>query len=417
MNSSHTTDAENEDMATAERKRVLVVSTAGFTLFFAVWVMFAIVGIPLRDEFDLSDGQFALLAALPIFTGSLLRIPLGIWADQYGGRIVFTALFVATAIPTYFVSRAESYSELLILAFFVGLAGTSFSVGIAWVAAWYPRARQGFALGMFGAGNVGASITKILGPFLVTAIGVGGLAGGAIPGGWRFVPFLYAIVLIISAIVVWFATPTPDHRPGRGRSRADLWRPLRYTRVWRFGLYYIVVFGAYVALSLWLPKYYVDVYDFDLKVAGPLTALFIFPASFLRPVGGHLSDKLGARRVTYWVFSVIAVATAILILPMNAWLFTLLVFTIGVAMGIGKASVYKYVPEYYQKDVGATGGLVGAVGGMGGFFLPLLFAGAEDLTGRPESTFLVLFIFVLASLIWLHIVVRRILQQASPIEI
>jgi NNP family nitrate/nitrite transporter-like MFS transporter len=405
------------DPAAADRRRVLVVSTAGFTLFFAVWVMFAIVGIPLRDEFDLSDGQFALLAALPIFTGSLLRIPLGIWADQYGGRIVFTALFVATAIPTYFVSRAESYAELLVLALFVGLAGTSFSVGIAWVAAWYPRSRQGFALGMFGAGNVGASITKILGPFLVTAIGVGGLAGGAIPGGWRFVPFLYAIVLIISAIVVWFATPTPDRRPGSSRSRADLWRPLRYTRVWRFGLYYIVVFGAYVALALWLPKYYVDVYGLDLKVAGPLTALFIFPASFLRPVGGHLSDKLGARRVTYWVFGVIAVVTAILILPMNVYIFTFLVFIIGVAMGLGKASVYKYVPEYYQQDVGATGGLVGAVGGMGGFFLPLLFAGAEDVTGRPESTFLVLFIFVFVSLIWLHVVVRRILQQASPVEI
>jgi NNP family nitrate/nitrite transporter-like MFS transporter len=177
------------------------------------------------------------------------------------------------------------------------------------------------------------------------------------------------------------------------------------------------VFGAYVALALWLPKYYVDVYDLDLKVAGPLTALFIFPASFLRPVGGVLSDRLGARRVTFWVFGVIAVVTAILILSMNVWLFTFLIFIVGVAMGIGKASVYKYVPEYYPKDVGATGGLVGAVGGMGGFFLPLLFAGTESFTGRPESTFLVLFVFVFASLIWLNVVVRRILHQASPVEI
>ena len=415
--SAQTDEIGRDEPSPEDRRRVLIVSTGGFTLFFAVWVMFAIVGIPLRDELDLSDSQFALLAAIPIFTGSLFRIPMGIWADQYGGRIVFTLLFVATAIPTYFVSRAESYGELLVLAFFVGLAGTSFSVGIAWVAAWYPRARQGFALGMFGAGNVGASITKLIGPFLVTAVGVGGLAGGAIKGDWRFVPFLYAIVLIITAAVVWLATPSPDRRPGHGRPHAELWRPLRYTRVWRFGLYYIVVFGAYVALSLWLPKYYVDVYDLDLKVAGPLTALFIFPASFLRPVGGHLADRIGARRVTYWVFGVIAVATAILILPMNVYLFTLLVFVIGVAMGLGKASVYKYVPEYYPQDVGATGGLVGAVGGMGGFFLPLLFAGTQNFTGRPESTFLVLFVFVFASLVWLHVVVRRILHHASPVEI
>ena len=133
-----------------ERTRVLVVATVGFTVFFAVWVMFAIVGVPLREELGLSEGQFALLVAIPILTGSILRVPIGILTDRVGGRLVFTGLLVVTAIPTYFVSRASGYTELVVLAFFVGLAGTSFAVGIAWVSAWYPAERQGFALGVLG---------------------------------------------------------------------------------------------------------------------------------------------------------------------------------------------------------------------------------------------------------------------------
>jgi NNP family nitrate/nitrite transporter-like MFS transporter len=400
--------------------------------------MFAIIGLPLRTELGLTDSQFALLAAIPILTGSVLRIPFGIWTDKYGGRIVFTTLFLITAIPTYLVSRATTYRELLVYAFFVGMAGISFAVGIAWVSAWYPRERQGFALGMFGAGNVGASITKLLAPTLITLVAAGGLAGGIIPGGWRFVPFLYSIILVVTAVVMWVVAPAPDHRPGHGRPLGELLRPLRVLRVWRFGLYYVVVFGAYVALSLWLPKYYVDVFGLELKMAGLLTALFIFPASLLRPYGGHLADKFGARRVMYWVFGSMTVATLLLSAPdghitlyvsdaveadgvrevmrfvMNPVLFTILIFIVGVGMGIGKAAVYKYIPEYFPKDVGAVGGLVGAVGGLGGFFLPIMFAWAQGLTGMPQSTFFVLFAFTVVSFAWLHVTVYRILHRAAP---
>jgi NNP family nitrate/nitrite transporter-like MFS transporter len=418
--------------------RVLTVSTVGFTVFFAVWVMFAIVGLPLRKELGLNDSQFALLAAIPILTGSILRVPFGILTDRFGGRVVFTSLLLATAIPTYLVSRADTYGELLFYAFFVGMAGISFAVGIAWVSAWYPRERQGVALGTFGAGNVGASITKLAAPSLVGLVAAGGALGGVVPGGWRFVPFLYSILLVLMAAAMWIVAPSPDHRPGHGRALADLTRPLRFVRVWRFGLYYIVVFGAYVALSLWLPKYYVDVFGLDLKVAGLLTALFIFPASLLRPVGGHLSDRYGARRVMYWVFGLLTVATAALCAPnghitlylpqsiepdgirevmefrMGPGLFTVLVFLVGVAMGVGKAAVYKHIPEYFPNDVGAVGGLVGAVGGLGGFFLPLLFAWAQRVTGLPQSTFFVLLAFTLFSFVWMHLVVQRMMRQAAP---
>ncbi len=391
--------------------RVLVLSTVGFTVFFAVWVMFAVVGVALRNDLGLSDGEFAFLVAIPILTGSILRVPVGILTDKLGGRVVFTVLLLLTAIPTYVISRAESYTQLVVLAFFMGLAGVSFAVGIAWVSAWYPRERQGFALGTFGAGNVGASVTKLLAPTLVTLLAAGGVAGGAIPGGWRFVPFVYAIALVVMAVCVWFLAPTPDHRPGVGRSTRELLTPLKVVRVWRFGLYYIVVFGAYVALSLWLPKYYVDVYGYELRTAGFLTALFIFPASLLRPFGGWLSDHLGARLVTYVSFGAMILALAGLTFSLGVVPFTVLVVLVGVTMGIGKASVYKYIPEYFPRDVGAVGGLVGAVGGLGGFFLPLLFAWAQDLSGRPQSTFVVLLIVSVVSLLWLHAVVVQLRRQ------
>jgi NNP family nitrate/nitrite transporter-like MFS transporter len=203
--------------------------------------------------------------------------------------------------------------------------------------------------------------------------------------------------------------------------------------VWRFSLYYVVVFGAYVALSVWLPKYYVDVYGMKLQQAALLTALFIFPASLLRPLGGWMSDKFGARRIMYWVFGVMLVALAVLSVPngrveldgitgesggfvfrTGPALFTALVFLVGCGMGIGKAAVYKYIPEYFPKDVGAVGGLVGLLGALGGFFLPPMFAWAKVRTGLPQTTFLILFVITAVCLVWLHLVVQGILRKATP---
>jgi MFS transporter, NNP family, nitrate/nitrite transporter len=417
--------------------RVLAFSTIAFTLLFAVWVMFAIVGLPLRDEFGLSDERFALLAAIPILTGSVLRVPLGIVTDRFGGRRVFTVVLLLTAVPTYLIQFATSYLELVVYAFLIGLAGASFAVGIAWVSVWYPPHRQGLALGTFGMGNVGASITKLLAPSLVTAVAVGGALGGLVPGGWRFVPFLYAIMLVVMAAALWFGTPRHDRRPAEGRKLADLVRPMGSVRAWRFGLYYVVVFGAYVALALWLPKYYVDVFGLGLGLAGVLTSLFIFPASLLRPLGGYLADRFGARRVMYLVFGTMTVAFLLLAAPeghivvelpmrgegavarilpwsMNVWLFTALMVLIGVAMGVGKAAVFVYIPVYFPADVGAVGGLVGAIGGLGGFVLPLLFSWGQGVTGMPQATFMILLLLTVMSFVWLHLTVYRMLQRGAP---
>lgn len=419
--------------------RVMWFSTLAFTLMFAVWLQFGILAIPIRKEFGLTDMQFGWLAAIAILNGSLWRLLFGIWADRFGARKVLLLLMGATAGAAWLVSMARSFTELMVAAFLVGMAGNSFSIGIAWNSAWFPKGKQGFALGLFGAGNVGASVTKFIGPFLIAAVPSAGYFGGAIQGGWRFVPQLYAGLLVLMMLLILIATPSQDRKPGQGRTFRQLLEPMKIVRVWRFSLYYVVVFGAYVALSVWLPKYYVDVYEVKLGTAALLTATFIFPASLLRPVGGWLSDRLGARGLMYGVFMVLAVCFFLLSLPfghivfyvpkayvatgmmealpfsMGIVPFSILVFLVGCAMGIGKAAVFKYVPEYFPKDVGAVGGMVGSLGGLGGFFLPLLFAWLGIATKIPQTTFAVLFVVNAASLFWLQLTVWRILHvDVSP---
>jgi len=405
--------AETGKTTVTDKTRVLVVSTIGFALLFAVWVMFGVLGIPIRKEFGLTDIELSWLVAIAVLSGAIGRLAFGIFADRYGGRRVFLLLALATMIPAYMISRASTYTELMVWAFLVGIAGNSFSVGIAWNSVWYPPAQQGFALGVFGAGNVGASVTKLIGPALIVLIPAAGLAGGFIPGGWRFVPFLYCVLLGLLAIAIWLFTPRHDRKPGAARPLMEMLRPLKYVRVWRFSLYYVVVFGAYVALSVWLPKYYVDVYHLNLQTAALLTVLFIFPASLLRPVGGLLADKYGARRVMYWVFGIMLGSTLVLSFELGPLWFTVLIVIVGVGMGIGKAAVYKYIPDYFPKDVGAVGGLVGMLGALGGFFLPLIFAAVYARTGIPQTTFLVLFLLVAISFGWLHLTVMSLAKKAS----
>ncbi len=413
---------QNADSTLENRQAntVMVISTTAFTLMFAVWLMFGVLGIPIRKELGLDDTQLAWLSAVAILNGAIWRLGFGILTDRLGGRVVMTGMLLVSAIPTFLISQAHSYPQLLVYAFLAGIAGNSFSVGAAWNSAWFSKSKQGFALGVFGAGNVGASVTKLFGPALIAIVPA---SSALIPGGWRFVPFVYAILLVVMAAVTWFGTPKLDKRPGQGRSLREMLEPLKNVRVWRFSLYYMVVFGAYVALAAWLPKYYVDVFKLELHDAALLTALFIFPASLLRPVGGALADKYGARYLMYLTFLVMMAATLPLgLISSNAlglWGFTALLVMVGVAMGIGKASVFKYIPEYFPQDVGAVGGLVGALGALGGFFLPPLFAYTKAWTGAPHSVFFILFLITLASMAWLHttvVTIRRVRNNTVLLE-
>src|SRR5512137_2739696 len=297
---------------TWKRNSVLAMNTFAFTVMFAVWVIFAIVGIAIRKEMALSETEFALLVALPILTGSLLRLPVGMLTDWYGGRPIFTGLLVFTAFPLLLLCGATRYWQYLALGLLIGLAGTSFAVGIAYTSAWFPQRLQGTALGIFGAGNTGASLTKLLAPGLMTVIPAGGL--GIIPGGWRFVPFVYAMAVLVTAGIYWSFTYT-DHSHHKQESVRQLLSPLKHMRVWRFSLYYFLVFGGYVALSLWLPKYYIDVFGLPLRDAALLAAIFVFPSGIIRAPGGWLSDRYGARTVMYWVLSICVVTSFLLMFP------------------------------------------------------------------------------------------------------
>ncbi|QJW97397.1 nitrate/nitrite transporter [Frigoriglobus tundricola] len=422
------------------RARVLALSTAAFTLLFAVWLMLGMLSIKIKPELGLTDGQLYNLTIAAILAGSLGRFHFGIWTDRYGGRRVMTALLLFTVLPTLLVSRATSFEELLACALLYGVAGNSFTVGIAWNAAWYPKERQGLALGVFGAGNVGASVTKLIGPLLIAAVPAAGFFGGLVPGGWRFVPVAYAVLLVLMAAAVWFGTPRADRTPARGRAFSELVAPMKHAKVWEYCLQYAVVFGAYVALSGVLPLYYFTNYgaglaaslglneqlvaefdtirglkgdahaaylaahpavktdlDYLSKWIGLLAAVcYIFPASLLRPVGGWLSDRYGARVVTAGVFWAMLASGAVLSLPLGlgVWAFTAALFVLGVGMGIGKASVYKMIPEHFPREVGSVGGLVGMLGALGGVLLPLAWAAV------PGSTFPALLALTTVSGLW-----------------
>lgn len=407
----------------AGARRVLLLSTTAFTLLFAVWLMLGMLAIPIRKELGLNAVQFAWLTAIAVLSGSLFRLPAGVLTDKIGGRNAMTLVLLISVVPCFLLSQVHSFAAAVACALAFGLAGNSFAVGIAWNAAWFDREQQGTALGTFGAGNVGASVTKLIGPGLIALVPAAGLFGGIVPGGWRFIPVLYAVLLMVMAACVWWLSPRVDRRPGASRSLASMSRPLRDVRVWRFGLYYVVVFGAYVAFSLWLPSYYNRVFGLSLGKAGLLTALFVFPASLLRPVGGWLSDRFGARPVTYVVFGAMLAAAIPLALPsgalgfdMTVTRFFILVEVLGVGMGIGKASVYKYIPEYFPGDVGLVGGLVGTLGALGGFLLPLAFGYLESLFGRPEICFGVMAALTAGSFAWLHLVVTGLKRRAARVS-
>jgi len=401
---------------------------------FAVWLMFGVLGIPIQKEFGLSDSQLAWLSSVAILNGSIWRLFLGVLTDRIGGKRVTIVMLLVTSIPAYLLAHMKlNYHWLLVLAFLVGFAGNLFSVGIAWNSHWFERERQGFALGVFGAGNVGASLTKFIGPPIIAGTIGASYLGGIIPGGWRFVPALYAILLVVTALGVLLFTPADTVRVQASRPLKSMFVPLKYIQVWRFSLYYVVFFGSYVALASWMPKYYVSVYNMNLHDAALLTALFIFPASLLRPFGGFLSDKIGARRLLYGAFGTMLCALLLLAAPFGHIIlqtqqglkkvlpyslgvtpFTVLLFIVGCSMGIGKAAVFKHIPEYFPKDVGAVGGLVGTLGALGGFFLPPLFVSVRGWTGLPQSTFIVLFLLTLGTSIWMHVAILRMLNRATP---
>ena len=399
-------------------------STIAFTVCFAVWTIFSIIGLGVKDELGLSETEFGLLVGTPILTGSLTRVFLGVWADQFGGRRVFAGVMILAAIATFLTSYANSYIELLVAALGVGIAGGSFSVGVAYVSKFYPKEKQGTALGIFGAGNVGSAVTKFLAPFVMVAM------------GWQAVAQVWAVALIVTSLLFLAFTKEDPQQRERSRSgtkaanMATQLAVLKNVQVWRFALYYFFVFGAFVALALWLPRYLMGVYHLDVKTAGMLAAFYSVPASLFRIYGGKLSDRYGARSVLYVTFAISVVTTFMLSYPPTTYIiegvrgpitfrtemglipFLVTIFVLGFFMSLGKAAVFKHIPVYYPNHVGAVGGLVGMIGGLGGFILPLAFGALLDITGVWTSSFVLLFVLVSVALTWMHFAVRQMERSA-----
>jgi NNP family nitrate/nitrite transporter-like MFS transporter len=412
-------DAPMPVAPTAARNRqaisVLAVSTLAFTVCFMVWMMFAVIGIPIRKTLGLNATEFGLLTAMPVLTGSLVRVPLGIWTDRYGGRIVMALLMAATVPAIWLMAYATAYWHFLLIGLFVGLAGGSFSVGTPYVARWFPKNRQGFAMGIYGAGNSGAAVNKFIAPALVVAF------------GWTAVPHVYAAVMLGTLILFWiFSASEPSHRVPETVSLREQLRLLKDPKVLKYCQYYSIVFGGYVALSLWMVQYYVGEYGLDIRWAALLAACFSLPGGVLRAFGGWLSDRYGAHHVTWWVLWVSWICLFLLSYPqtdfsiltvngvrsfhlgLDVYAFTGLLFILGIAWAFGKASTFKYISDEYGQNIGAVSGIVGLAGGLGGFVLPILFGALQDLTGIRSSAFMLMYGVVWVSLIWMYFTeVRR----------
>jgi NNP family nitrate/nitrite transporter-like MFS transporter len=495
---------------------ILAMNTVAFTFCFACWTMNGVLVTYLASTglYDWSRTQMAVLIATPILTGSVMRLPVGLLTDRFGGRIVYFLLMLVAAGFLALTSLADSFAMFLLCALGFGLSGASFAVGIAYTSVWFPKSMQGTALGIFGAGNAGAALTTLAAPSILRWLG----DAGQNPGAWRTLPLLYAGALVVIAIVFWLLTTTRVVEGGRQRTLAMQLRPLGDVRVWRFGFYYFLVFGGFVALAQWLVPYYVTAYGLSLAMAGLYASIFSFPSGVIRAACGWISDKIGARASLYWTFGLCALFSFLLLFPemlvrtpgegiiaripgvveevgarelvvrtpsggrevytlaestpapepgtlrdrflplpiissamqwtgvavdggerrpfepgdriaskqllaegtttvffqANVQVFTILVLLLGLAMGLGKAAVYKHIPSYFPADVGAVGGLVGVIGGLGGFACPILFGWLLDRTGIWTTCWLLLLLLSLACLVWMHLVVRAMLKREAP---
>ncbi len=479
--------------------RVLFMNTLAFTICFAVWTQYGVLVTFLVDHayLKIDKAQIGWLIGIPVLSGSVLRLPVGLLTDRYGGKPVYLGVMLFSALSLVVTATAKDFSGFLLGGLLFGTSGASFAVGIAYSSVFFPKKSQGTALGVFGMGNAGAALTTLLAPTLLANF----TNKGENIEGWRALPVTYAVALLVMCVVFALFTTNKKVEGAAQRTIGDMLTPLKDVRVWRFGLYYFLVFGAFVALAQWLVPYYLNAYGMSLAMAGMMASIFSLPSGVIRSLGGWASDKFGARTTMYWVLSSCAVSFALLIAPRmditspgqgvmadksgtvtsvsaqevrvdekayalklrpattggvadegaivfptfttwqepavkvgqqikkkeilargvthvyfqaNVWIFTGLVFFAGIMMGIGKAAVYKHIPEYFPNDVGVVGGIVGVLGGLGGFFCPILFGMFLKGTGLWTSCWLFLAVISVICLVWMHTVILRMTKGMTP---
>lgn len=485
-----------EEKITGKARQILFFNTLAFVICFAAWTINGVLVTYLVDSgvFKWSRVQVGWLLGIPILSGAIFRFPIGMLTDKFGGKVIFTSLLIFCSIPMFLLSYAQSYLIFALLSFAFGLTGASFACGIAYTSLWFPKNKQGTALGIFGVGNIGTALTSLFAPSILNKL----TDHGNNLDGWRTLPQIYAAVLLGMGIL--FFLFTIKKIPEKKKTIKELIHPLKAVRLWRFGLYYFLVFGCFVAFSQWLVPYYVNAYYMSLITAGILTSVFSLPAGLSRAFGGWLADKYGARKVMYWVFGASITLSFLLIFPRmeiyspgsgvvspkngtvtgiyenvilmgedkislirksesfnhveettlvlpqiegwhepivkvgdevkkkellargvtriffqaNVWIFSGLVMLIGIAWGIGMGGVYKFIPEYFPNEVGVVGGTVGVLGGLGGFFFPIIFGYLLQFSGVWTSSWFLMLLLSLTCFTWFHTVVTRMLNKKSP---
>lgn len=365
-------------------KTQLTLATGAFALCFAVFGTMSAMMPLLARQMHLTSVQKSIAVAVPVLLGSLGRIPLGMLTDRFGGRIVFSAVMALSIIPAFLMGTATDYAHVILYGFFIGVALASFSVGVGFVSGWYSAERQGFALGVYGAGNIGQSLAAFGSPFIAAAAGM----------RWGF--WTFGVLLTIWLFIFMFAARNAP-RKGAVKSFADVIRPLQDGRSWVLSLYYFLTFGGFVAMGVYLPIFLTESFRLTPQDAGLRTAGFIVLATAMRPIGGTLADKVGGRTILKWVFPFTAAMAIFLACPMMVT-FTIGALGMAAAIGLGNGAVFKLVPEYFPTSVGSVTGLVGAAGGLGGFFPPLLLGFVKQQTGSFVLGFVLLGVFALVCL-------------------
>lgn len=361
--------------------RALFFATTAFAVSFAVWGLLAALAPKFSELYNLSATEKSLLIAIPVLLGSIGRLFAGMLADRFGGRLVFAALLVFAAIPAVLIGFSTSYAQLLILGLFLGVAGTTFPVGVGFASKWFSKEKQGTALGIYGAGNIGQSIAVFFAPVLALQF-----------GDWRTVFFIFAGLSLIWGIIFYLFAQDAAAMAQPKTLAENLSVLKRSKTAWTLSLFYFLTFGGFVALGLYLPTLLREIFNLTPTDAGARTAGFVVLATLMRPVGGILADKFGGARVLLFVFAVIGVLSLLLGFS-SITLFTIGALGCAAALGLGNGAVFKLVPQYFPNETATVTGLVGAFGGLGGFFPPLELGFVKDATGAYTIGFVLLSFF------------------------
>lgn len=366
--------------------RALFFSTTAFAVSFAIWGLIAALAPKFTEIYGLSATEKSLMIAIPVLLGSIGRIFAGMAADRFGGRRVFAGLLIFSAIPAVAVGFSTSYTQLLIFGLLLGVAGTTFPVGVGFTSKWFAPEKQGTALGIYGMGNIGQSIAVFFAPVLALQF-----------GDWRTVFFVFALITLIWGVVFYiFARDAPVSTTPR--TLAENLSVLRRSKIaWILSLFYFLTFGGFVALALYLPTFLKEIFNLSPTDAGARTAGFVLLATLMRPVGGIVADKIGGAKVLIYVFAAISGLSLLLSFPSIAP-FTIGALGCAAALGLGNGAVFKLVPQYFPKETGMVTGLVGAFGGLGGFFPPIELGLVKDATGNYTIGFILLAAFALVCL-------------------